>query len=137
MEYNGFQYLENLLRTYNPEKAKEISALWLEYEKGETPEAQWVREMDKFECLVQAHEYEQRTFGEKDLDEFQGLSAKIHSKKYASGRDSYLRKGKSTLPSGKGGCVSFLSLVCDICDILNVGLFSLTITRGPSLRKGR
>jgi hypothetical protein len=126
-----------LLRTYNPEKAEEISTLWLEYEKGETPEAQWVREMDKFECLVQAHEYEQRTFGEKDLDEFQGLSAKIHSKKYASGRDSYLRKGKSTLPSGKGGCVSFLSLVCDICDILNVGLFSLTITRGPSLRKGR
>ena len=53
--------------------------LWLEYEKGETGEAQWVREMDKLECLVQAHEYEQKTFGKKDLTEFQGLSAKIHS----------------------------------------------------------
>lgn len=80
MERNGFQYLENLLRTYSSEKAEEISGLWLEYEKGETPEAQWVREMDKFECLVQAHEYEQRTFGKKDLNEFQGLLAKIHSK---------------------------------------------------------
>lgn len=79
MEYTGFQYLENLLRTYNSKKAEEIRELWLEYEKGETPEAQWVWEMDKFECLVQAHEYEQRTFGEKNLKEFQGLSAKIHS----------------------------------------------------------
>lgn len=38
-----------------------------------------MREMDKFECLIQAHEYEQMTFGEKDLEEFQGLSSKISS----------------------------------------------------------
>jgi hypothetical protein len=35
--------------------------------------------MDKFECLVQAFEYEQRTHGEKNLEEFQGLSSKIES----------------------------------------------------------
>ena len=35
--------------------------------------------MDKFECMVQAHEYELKTFGEKDLEEFQGLSPKISS----------------------------------------------------------
>lgn len=29
--------------------------------------------------MVQAYEYEQRTFGEKDLEEFQGLSSKISS----------------------------------------------------------
>jgi len=29
--------------------------------------------------MVQAHEYEQRTFGEEDLKEFQGLSSKISS----------------------------------------------------------
>lgn len=105
MERNGFQYLENLLRTYSPEKAKEISELWLEYEKCETPEAQWVREMDKFECLVQAHEYEQRTFGKKDLNGFQGLSAKIHSKEasqwaeFLSGeREDHLTKRKRRRP---------------------------------------
>ena len=38
-----------------------------------------MREMDKFECLLQACEYEQSTFGEKDLEEFQGLSSKIVS----------------------------------------------------------
>ncbi|KAJ6019512.1 hypothetical protein N7522_001579 [Penicillium canescens] len=105
MERNGFQYLENLLRTYNSKKAEEISELWLEYEKGDTPEAQWVREMDKFECLVQAHEYEQRTFGEKDLNEFQGLSAKIHSdearewaKFLSREREDHLAKREKPLP---------------------------------------
>ena len=54
-------------------------AAWVDYEEGRTPEARYMREMDKFECLIQAHEYEQRTYGEKDLDEFQGLSSKISS----------------------------------------------------------
>ena len=54
-------------------------AAWIVYEEGRTPEARYMREMDKFECLIQAHEYEQRTYGEKDLDEFQGLSSKISS----------------------------------------------------------
>ncbi|KAJ6004674.1 hypothetical protein N7540_013043 [Penicillium herquei] len=79
MENNGFRYLENLLLAYSPTKAKSTRDLWLEYETGETPEAKWVKEMDKLECLIQAHEYEQRTFGQKDLGEFQGLMAKIHS----------------------------------------------------------
>lgn len=79
MEHNGFHYLENLLRAYSPTKAEKNRELWLEYEKGETPEAKWVKEMDKFECLVQAYEYEQSTFGQKDLEEFQGLRKKIHS----------------------------------------------------------
>lgn len=38
-----------------------------------------MKEMDKLECLIQAQEYEQSTFGEKDLEEFQGLKAKIQS----------------------------------------------------------
>lgn len=54
-------------------------AAWLDYEEGRTAEGLWMREMDKFECLMQAHEYEQRTHGEKDLNEFQGLSSKIRS----------------------------------------------------------
>ena len=54
--------------------------LWpfcVEYEEGKTAESRFIRDMDKFECMVQAYEYEQRTFGEKDLEEFQGLSSKI------------------------------------------------------------
>ena len=58
---------------------QKIREAWLEYEEGTTLEARYVREMDKFECLLQAHEYEQATFGEKDLEEFQGLSSKLNS----------------------------------------------------------
>jgi hypothetical protein len=56
-----------------------IKDAWLEYEEGRTVEARFVKEGDKLECLIQAHEYEQATFGEKDLEEFQGLSSKIQS----------------------------------------------------------
>ena len=35
--------------------------------------------MDKFEYMIQAHEYEQRTFWEKNLEEFQGLFKTIDS----------------------------------------------------------
>lgn len=53
MEQNGFEYLENLLRPYSSQTAREIRELWEEYEKGVTPEAKWVRDMDKFDYLVQ------------------------------------------------------------------------------------
>ena len=36
--------------------------------------------MDKFECMIQAHEYEQSTYGEQKLDEFQGQTKYIQSK---------------------------------------------------------
>ncbi|KAJ5562440.1 hypothetical protein N7461_001201 [Penicillium sp. DV-2018c] len=105
MERNGFQYLENLLRPYSPERAREISELWLEYERGGTPEAEWIKQMDKFECLIQAHEYEQKTFGKKDLEEFQGLLAKIHSTEavrwaeyLCHEREDHLAKRQKRLP---------------------------------------
>ncbi|MCJ1379039.1 HD domain-containing protein 2 [Xylographa soralifera] len=81
LENSGFQYISSLLGPAKPNLGKEIRDAWLEYEEGKTVEAQWIRDMDKFECMVQAHEYEQRTYGEKDLQEFQGLSSKIISSK--------------------------------------------------------
>ncbi|KAG5463679.1 MAG: hypothetical protein BJ554DRAFT_5373 [Olpidium bornovanus] len=38
--------------------AREIYSLWLEYEEAETKEALFVKDIDKFEMLVQALEYE-------------------------------------------------------------------------------
>ncbi|OJD26706.1 hypothetical protein ACJ73_01914 [Blastomyces percursus] len=80
LEDSGFRYISNLLH-FKPNLGQDIRDAWVEYENGETKEAQWVREMDKFECLVQAHEYEQMTYGRGDLEEFQGLSSKIKSPK--------------------------------------------------------
>ncbi|ORY01910.1 HD domain-containing protein [Clohesyomyces aquaticus] len=79
LEESGIHYIKDLLKTSHPSTSEKINEAWQEYEAGSTAEARWVREMDKFECLLQASEYERMTHGEKDLEEFQGLSRKIHS----------------------------------------------------------
>lgn len=42
----------------NTEEVKEIAELWHEYEDAKTPEALFVKDLDKFEMIVQALEYE-------------------------------------------------------------------------------
>lgn len=42
----------------NTETANEIIELWHEYEDAKTPEALFVKDLDKFEMIVQALEYE-------------------------------------------------------------------------------
>lgn len=42
----------------NTETANEIVDLWHEYEDAKTPEALFVKDLDKFEMIVQALEYE-------------------------------------------------------------------------------
>jgi len=72
LEEFGFKYIRSLLKKVNPELGQELMDLWIEFEGSETPEAKWMNEVDKFECMIQAHDYELQTYGEKDLDEFQG-----------------------------------------------------------------
>ena len=79
LEDFGTQYIQSLSNPINPTLGTKIRAAWLEYEEGKTAESRFIPDMDKFECMVQAYEYEQRTFGEKNLEEFQGLSSKISS----------------------------------------------------------
>lgn len=38
--------------------ANEIAGLWHEYEEAKSPEALFVKDLDKFEMIVQALEYE-------------------------------------------------------------------------------
>jgi len=38
--------------------AQRINSLWLEYEEGQTLEAKFVKDLDRFEMASQAHEYE-------------------------------------------------------------------------------
>jgi putative hydrolases of HD superfamily len=42
----------------NVEVANEIRELWFEYEEGVSIEADLARQLDKFEMIVQANEYE-------------------------------------------------------------------------------
>ncbi|SMY30113.1 unnamed protein product [Zymoseptoria tritici ST99CH_1A5] len=75
----AFRFIADLVKPCNAAFADEITSAWLDYEEGRTEEGRWMKEMDKLECLIQAHEYEQATFAEKDLEEFQGLTSKISS----------------------------------------------------------
>ncbi|KAJ7979556.1 HD domain-containing protein 2 [Quillaja saponaria] len=49
-------------------RAKEIVDLWMEYEANSSPEAKFVKDLDKVEMILQALEYESDQG--KDLDEF-------------------------------------------------------------------
>ncbi|KAI7872709.1 HD domain-containing protein [Spinellus fusiger] len=65
-ERNAMEGFQKLLD--NTSMAQEITALWLEYEEASTPEALLVKDLDKFEMIVQAMEYE--TSDGKPLDGF-------------------------------------------------------------------
>lgn len=45
---------------HGSEAAIEIKALWMEYETAESEEALFVKDVDKFEMILQAFEYEKR-----------------------------------------------------------------------------
>ncbi|KAH7111609.1 hypothetical protein EDB81DRAFT_829671 [Dactylonectria macrodidyma] len=77
LERTAFEYLVSLIRPYSTERATQIMGFWEEYEEGTSEEGAWMKQMDKFDCILQSHCYEQRTGGEKGLEEFQGLQPKI------------------------------------------------------------
>ncbi|CAG8678262.1 5118_t:CDS:2, partial [Funneliformis mosseae] len=62
MQYICKELLEDSLQS------REIFSLWQEYENGETMEAKFVKDLDKFEMILQAFEYEKSD--KKDLTEF-------------------------------------------------------------------
>ena len=72
-------YLTCLLKASNPSAAAEIKDLFEEFEENKTPEAKFVNEIDAFECLVQAEEYEERAHHDLQLGEFLSLESRISS----------------------------------------------------------
>lgn len=59
-EYDTIKYLcDKIIAPFNSKAAKEILEDWLAYENVSSPEARYVKDIDKFEMLVQCFEYEQ------------------------------------------------------------------------------
>lgn len=48
----------------------EFEALWEEYEQQQTPESKAVKDLDKFDMIMQAFEYEKSQKGPGGLEEF-------------------------------------------------------------------
>lgn len=51
--------MEHLSSLVGEEAGKEFLPLWKEYEAQETEEARFVKDLDRFEMILQAHEYEE------------------------------------------------------------------------------
>lgn len=63
LERDAMLHIQNDILCGN-EMGHELFQLWVEYEDGKTKEAQFVKQLDKLEMLVQADEYEK----EQDID---------------------------------------------------------------------
>ena len=55
-ERQAMEYLSSLV---GEEVGKEFFSLWQEYEAQQTEEAKFVKDLDRFEMILQAHEYEE------------------------------------------------------------------------------
>jgi len=91
-ELESIKYLSSIIEPYNPVFAKDIMDLWLDYEEIRTIEARYVKDIDKFEMIQQAWEYEQQ-FGLKyDLSEFYDARPAIKTKEIGELCDEVIRQ---------------------------------------------
>jgi len=68
MESKAIRSLADLLEDANT--GQEMVDLWEEYEKAETAEAKAVKDLDKFDMILQAFDYEQKENSPGRLEEF-------------------------------------------------------------------
>ncbi|ODQ77747.1 hypothetical protein BABINDRAFT_163149 [Babjeviella inositovora NRRL Y-12698] len=76
-ELMTIEYLCELIQPYNAAYSRELLELWLDYEEIRTDEARLVKDIDKFEMIQQAYEYEVQYGGTIDLDQFFNARASI------------------------------------------------------------
>lgn len=75
-EQQAFDHIASILSFSHPEFSKESRKLWDEYEADESAEARLVKDIDKFELLLQLVEYEAR-YGKRMDDFWQNTVPKI------------------------------------------------------------
>ncbi|CAI4055930.1 hypothetical protein SKDZ_02G3480 [Saccharomyces kudriavzevii ZP591] len=77
-EWETIKYLcDVLVKPYNEITASEIMEDWLAYENVTSLEARYVKDIDKYEMLVQCFEYERQYKGTKNFDDFFGAVTSI------------------------------------------------------------
>lgn len=92
-ELATMEYLKNLLSPVNAGAAQEIFELWNEYENLSSPEAIFVKDVDKFELMVQTLEYE-RIHKDKDLNRFLTVREQIKTAQVSDWADGILEERK-------------------------------------------
>jgi putative hydrolase of HD superfamily len=92
-ELATMEYLRDLLTPVNARAAQEIFEIWNEYEDMSTPEAVFVKDVDKFELMVQTLEYE-RLNKDKDLSRFLTVRSQIKTSQVSDWADGILEERK-------------------------------------------
>lgn len=91
-ELATMEYLHTLVEPYNAEAAAEMLEIWNEYENCSTVEARFVKDVDKYELLVQTFDYEKRDNCAIDLSEFTSVRAAIKTDEVSLLADDLLAK---------------------------------------------
>ncbi|KAG2733958.1 hypothetical protein G9P44_003483 [Scheffersomyces stipitis] len=91
-ELESIQYLSEIIKPYNERFSKEILELWLDYEEIRTIEARYVKDIDKYEMIQQAWDYEQDFGLTYDLSEFYDSRTAIVSKEIGELCDEVIRQ---------------------------------------------
>lgn len=72
---NEHKCIMRLAKDYN---MPEIEKLWVEFEENKTPEAQFVKKLDKYDSVLQAQEYEKNHFTDNQIyEEFRNCYKQI------------------------------------------------------------
>lgn len=95
------EYLADLIHEYNPKFANEMAELWWDYESIRTPEARYVKDIDKFEMIQQAWEYEQAHGLKYDLSEFYNSRLGIVSPEIGELCDEVIRQRTAFIEAHK------------------------------------
>lgn len=69
-EFKTINYLLSLINNFNCSFANEILDLWMEYEENASLEAKYVKDLDKYEMIQQAWEYEKISNFKFNLTDF-------------------------------------------------------------------
>ncbi|ODV79417.1 uncharacterized protein CANTADRAFT_52065 [Suhomyces tanzawaensis NRRL Y-17324] len=91
-ELESIEFLASIIRPYNKKFSHEIMELWLDYEEIRTVEARYVKDVDKFELIQQAWEYEQEYGVKYDLSEFYASRSAVVSKEIGDLCDEVIRQ---------------------------------------------
>ncbi|QRG38222.1 hypothetical protein FDK38_002621 [Candidozyma auris] len=91
-ESETIDYLVELVSPYNADFANEMKELWLEYEEIMSPEAVYVKDIDKFEMIQQAWDYEQDYGLKYNLNEFYVARSAIKTPEIGALCDEVIRQ---------------------------------------------
>lgn len=101
-EEETIHYLHDMIKPYNPEFAKELVELWFDYEEIRNTEARYVKDIDKFEMISTAYEYELKFGLTYNLDQFFTARAAIKTKEVGDLCDALLEKRAKLVAETKG-----------------------------------